>query len=407
MADPGIPAMRQIARSVARAGALREYVTTFAPARGPARGVLRLLPAAVRRRAERELGRRALPDELHPAAVRTVARAHEAGAVALVRAGAPARVSVAMRSARDRAFDRRAAARVLPGDRAVVAMCDAALATLRAAHERDVRSLIEYPIAHHEYALRLLGEERRRVPDWAGTLQYHELPARSVRRLEAEIELADRILMLSSFQRQTFLEAGVDPAKLVDAPYGVDLEAFRPPGGPPPERQGFRVVFVGQLTQRKGLSYLLDGFARADIPGAELLLVGPPVGVARPWRGHAGVRARGPVPRGELPAVYASADVYVLPSLVEGFPQTALEAMACGLPPIVSENTFGHDVITDGEDGYVIPIRDADAIAERLRMLHADPELRSRMGGAAARRAAQYSWGAHGERVMAAIRGVT
>jgi glycosyltransferase involved in cell wall biosynthesis len=73
--------------------------------------------------------------------------------------------------------------------------------------------------------------------------------------------------------------------------------------------------------------------------------------------------------------------------------------MACGVPTIVSENTFAHDVITDSVDGYVVPIRDADAIAERLLHLHAEPDARHAMGIAARRTAEQFSWQAFGQRV--------
>ena len=108
-------------------------------------------------------------------------------------------------------------------------------------------------------------------------------------------------------------------------------------------------------------------------------------------------------PRNDLPKVYAGADVYVLPSLFEGFLVTALEAMACGLPVIVSEHTFAHDVIEDGVNGYVIPIRDKEAIAERLRHLHSNPRLREEMGQAARRTAERFTWRRYGERIASAV----
>jgi glycosyltransferase involved in cell wall biosynthesis len=93
-------------------------------------------------------------------------------------------------------------------------------------------------------------------------------------------------------------------------------------------------------------------------------------------------------------------DVFVLPSLVEGFPLTALEAMASGIPTIVSENTFGSDVVHDGRNGYVVPIRDVDAIVDRLETLAADDDLRARMGAEARVTAEQFSWDAFGRRLV-------
>ena len=186
-------------------------------------------------------------------------------------------------------------------------------------------------------------------------------------------------------------------------PLGVDLELFKPPAMRA-DHVGIQILFVGQLTQRKGLSYLLDGFRRAGIPGSELVLVGRPVGNALDLvHKTPGVRHVAHMPRWLLPAAYAAADVYVLPSLVEGFPLTALEAMACGLPVIVSENTFGRDVVTDQADGYVVPIRDSAAIAERLQQLADDPMVRRRVGNAATIRARDFSWLHYGRRVANSI----
>jgi glycosyltransferase involved in cell wall biosynthesis len=220
--------------------------------------------------------------------------------------------------------------------------------------------------------------------------------------LQTEVEEADRIIVLTSFHRRTFLESGVDASRLVLTPTGVDGELFRP--RPRENAKPFRVLFTGQLSQRKGLSYVLEGFRRAALPGAELLLVGPLLGSARIWKDSPGVRYMGPVNYREMPAQYQASDVYVLPSLVEGLPQTVLEAMASGLPVVVSENTAGPEIVTDGVNGYVVPIRDPAAIAERLRELYEDDNGRRSMGANARARAEELSWDAYGDRLVAAVR---
>src|SRR4029077_855471 len=163
------------------------------------------------------------------------------------------------------------------------------------------------------------------------------------------------------------------------------------------------VTFVGQIGQRKGLSYLLDGFEAAGIPQSELLLVGRPIGGTATWRNLENVRHLPQQPRSALPEVYGRTDVFVLPSLVEGFGLTPLEAMSCGKPVIVSDHTFGRDVIEDGVNGFVVPIRDSEAIADRLKLLGSDPTYRSRMGEAARRTAEGYSWATFGDRVADAV----
>jgi glycosyltransferase involved in cell wall biosynthesis len=165
------------------------------------------------------------------------------------------------------------------------------------------------------------------------------------------------------------------------------------------------VLFVGQVTQRKGLSYLLDAFRLAGLPASELMLVGQIFGSSRPWAGQPRVRHSPPMPQSELPRLYSAADVFVMPSIIEGSCLTALEAMASGLPVIVSEHTGTDDLITEGQEGYIVPIRDPDAIAERLRALHASPDARASMGASARAQAERFTWERYGRHVVEALDG--
>lgn len=394
--------MRPMASAFADAGMLRTYVTTLAA--GPRlEGFLERFPERLAAPVQRELELRPVPTGVGQSCVARTAALSELARVALARASAPAGVAErATRVAAER-FDRGLSRRVRAGDAAVVGPIGMSLHTFRRARRLSLPTVLDYPTAHHAYARRLLTEEARLKPEYAGTLQFHALSLSLRARLEEELALADRIIVLGSFQHRTFVESGVAPDKLVQIPLGVELDQFVPIRTRP-ERPSFRVLFAGQLTQRKGLSYLVEGFRQADIPESELTLLGRRVGTGSPWEEDPSVRQVGHVPFPELPGFYHRADAFVLPSLIEGFPQTALQAMASGLPTIVSENTFGEDVITDGVDGYVVPIRDAAAIAERLRTLAADSALRERMGIAARARAEEFSWERYGQSVVAAVR---
>lgn len=393
--------MRWMATGLAREGLLRAYVTPVASTPSRQRRVERL-PGPISSRLGRELSLRDLPPDVTPSQVIMAATIPELLHVAIQRsplAGGLTRKAWQMRSV---AFDRRVARLLRKGDLAVIATSNAALATLRAASELGVPGLLDYPTAHHAWVERLLSEEVRLHPELADTLQLRELPQRVRRRMEDEIEQADRILVLTSIQRQTLIESGVDDSKLLLIPLGIDTDAFHPlpRDGQPP----FRVLFAGQLSQAKGLSYALEGFRRAAITGAELVLVGRVVGSARPWRQVPGVRQVGHVPYSELPTYYQRSDVFLLPSLAEGFGQTLLEAMACGLPVIISENMGGPEIVEDGTQGYVVPIRDPDAIAERLRELHDHPDRRDAMGAEARRKAEELSGDSYGLRIAEALR---
>jgi glycosyltransferase involved in cell wall biosynthesis len=185
------------------------------------------------------------------------------------------------------------------------------------------------------------------------------------------------------------------------APLGADLEMFTPPDTEPDGP--FRIAFSGQITQRKGISYLVEGFKRAAIPDSELLFIGVGFGNTEAWLGNPGVKHVGPMPRAMLPDVLRTCHVVALPSLIEGYGASALEGMACGLPAIVTPHTFADDVVEDGVDGWIIPIRDPDAIAERLLALYNDPALRARMSAAARAKAEQFPWQRYCDAVRAGV----
>jgi glycosyltransferase involved in cell wall biosynthesis len=257
----------------------------------------------------------------------------------------------------------------------------------RRARELGIATVLDYPIAHYTFTERVLEEEARLVPEYADTIRVRTFPDWVKRRYAEEIATADRIVMVSADHQQNFAEAGIDPARTFIVPWYVNSELFTPPEHP--EDRVFRVAFMGELSQRKGLSYLIDGFERAGLPDAELVLIGR-AHARGPWLGKDRVRHVGALAHFALPEVLRGCHVTAMPSLVEGFPVSVLEGMACGLPAIVSEN-IGRSIVADGEDGFVVPIRDPEAIAERLRQLHDDTQLRGRMSLAARAKAETFT----------------
>lgn len=358
------------------------------------------LPSALRRPILTELRRRRAPAGVRPDQLERTATATELLRIAVARRSKSPLWQRRLMHVLHARFDAGVEHRLSERDGALFTALGAAPRALQKARRIGVPTVLDVPIGHAAWVRQTMREEARLVPEYAVTLQGHDFPDWMLAANAEEFRVADVLLVLSSHERETLVVHGVDQSKMIRIPLGVDLELFAPV---PPEKHGdgiFRVIFVGQITQRKGLSYLVDAFVRAALPASELLLVGPIIGSDAPWRATPGVRHVAAVPRAALPALYASAHVYVLPSLAEGFPLTQVEAMAMGLPVIVSENTAAYDVVTDGQDGYVVPIRDADAIAERLRLLHADADLRARMGAAARLRAEQFGWDRYRERVV-------
>ena len=273
--------------------------------------------------------------------------------------------------------------------------------------ERGGTKVLNYPITHHRLTTRVLTEEAERDAAFASTEAPMEVHRAAQPLWDAECELADRLLVGSDFARRSFVDEGVPEHKLHVVPYGVDLDIFTP--GPGPVRAGkpgdpLRVVFAGQASQRKGIRYLLEAAARYD-RALELTLVGSMPADRTPFRPYEKhFRFVPSLPRDRLAALFRQHDVLVLPSLLEGLGMVVIEAMACGLPVIVTP-TGPDQVVDDGREGFVVPVRDPDALCERLACLHDDAELRRRMGERAVARARGLSWAQYRKAAITAVCG--
>ena len=389
------------ATALATAGMLTRYHVPLATTPEREQFVSRL-PRPIAGPLLRELRRRALPPAIPAACVQPTATMADVRRVLASRLGLPRSMRDRLANRHRASFDAAVGRRLRKDDDAVFAIAGAGQRTTRRAKQLRVLSVLDCPLSHHAFVVETMREEARLKPEWACTLQGHDFPDWVIEAHVEELANADVLLILSEHAKETFVERGVDESKMIKTPLGVDVELFRPQ--PRADDGVFRVIFAGQVTQRKGLSYLVEAFESAAIPNSELLLVGEIIGNPAPWIDRPGIRHVPSVPRKELPRFYQQSDVYALPSLAEGFPLTTMEAMASGLPVIISTHTFAGEVISEGENGFIVPIRDAEAIAERLRALADDPGRRSEMGRAARRRAEDFPWSRYGDQVVDIMR---
>ena len=223
----------------------------------------------------------------------------------------------------------------------------------------------------------LLEEEHRR---WGAPLPDF---SRGIDRCLAEYAECDALSVPSRFVKRSFVERGIDADKVRVCPYGVDLGMFAPQ---PKEDAAFRMLFVGAGSLRKGIGDLFEAARPLVRSGrAELWMVGnaTPDGRAVLERNRDIVIDRGPQPRARLAWYYSQASVLVLPSIEEGLALVLAQAMACGLPVIASTNTGAEDLLDDGVEGFIVPVRDPAAIRARLEWLLDNPARRAEMGAAA------------------------
>lgn len=194
-----------------------------------------------------------------------------------------------------------------------------------------------------------------------------------LRKTLREYEMADFIYTHSEYTRQSLIQEGIDPQKLRATQLNVDPR-FTPPQARPADGV-FRIVYVGRIDATKGIPLLLEAFARLPKKEAELTLVGGWSSAPMKRRVLAAMQ-RDPrirvAPGDPLPALQR-ADVYVHPTYEDGFAYSPMEALACGVPVVVTEDTGMKEHVVEGRNGYVVPTGSWEAILERLEHLLEHP----------------------------------
>lgn len=265
------------------------------------------------------------------------------------------------------------------------------------AQKRGMLYVCDRGCTHMAWRERILNEENERLG-----LKARRKPMTYEREI-AEYHQADLIVVPSQFVADSFVAEGIAKEKLAIVPYGVNLQRFNPVAKP--AQDTFEVVFVGRICARKGVKDLLDAFDKVKIANKRLTLVGT---IDKEFQKlinkqlqATNIRVLGHVAQTELREVLSRSHVFCLPSIEEGMALVVAEAMACGCPPIITYNTGATSLVNDGKNGFVVPIRNSDAIAEKLELLANNRIYRAEMGQAAlASVQALGGWENYGEQMI-------
>jgi glycosyltransferase involved in cell wall biosynthesis len=388
--------VRQAARGFLDAGLLDEFWTCFATS--PDSRWLPLVPGGFRGELRRRAFDRDLLAKIRTAPVREFVRLsgqrlklqsltkHETGRFSTdaVMHGLARRVSHRLKQ---RHFD------------AVYAYDDGALEPFLAGEETGTRRIFELPTPHWRASHQIFREEAELQPAWAMTIQGLQDSAAKLERKDREAGLAELIVVPSQFVADGLKLCPTVTAPVKVIPYGCP----EPPTTPLGEPSGpIRGVFVGNLAAGKGLPYLLEAAALTKIV---LTLVGrkPAVECAPLDQALERHRYLGSVPRSQVLAELAQNDIFLFPTLLEGLSLALMEAMSQGLVPITTANSGAESIIEDGVDGFIVPIRSASAIAEKIELLDRDRPRLMQMKAAARETARRHSWAAYRAALVAAV----
>jgi glycosyltransferase involved in cell wall biosynthesis len=288
---------------------------------------------------------------------------------------------------------------------AVYAYEDGALNTFRRAKSLGLICIYDLPIAYWETAKKLLHEEAERLPAWAESLAggISDSTEKCDRKV-MEMEMADIIVTPGVFVADS-LPTWTKGKHVIISPFGSpsangnDIHPNRNV-----KSSKLRVLFVGSMTQRKGLGDLFEAIKLLNNPLIELVVMGSLISSMEFYRGQLStftyMKNR---PHHQVLELMRSCDVFCLPSIVEGRALVMQEAMSQGLPLIITANTGGEDLIIEGETGFLVPIRSPDSIAAKLQWFLTNPSHVKAMGKKAQEHAVNFTWKGYGDTIVSSL----
>ncbi len=303
-------------------------------------------------------------------------------------------------------FDKRVAKRLRHMDFDIlIAHENSNLLSFKTAKQLGKVTVLDFSAIHHNFQKQWLAQ--------LGTYQNQAQLDRICANKQAAFAHTDYILALSSFAEQTLVDNGFPQKRIFKTYLGVNHSVFVPKtdynsvkNTPNTEGVGapFDLYFVGTMTNRKGLAFLLTLHQTLLQRGlnVRLTLIGPPDDFDVPQAETPQYRYLSFLNHADLVKMHHALDLFLFPSYLDSWGQVVIEAMACGSPALVSDNTGAKDAVKQG-GGYVLPVDDLTAWLSTIERLYHDRFLLAQMGRQAAHIAQSYTWAAYHEQVHDAL----
>lgn len=287
---------------------------------------------------------------------------------------------------------------------AVYAYEDGALLTFKKAKELRVTCLYDLPIGYWRTARLLLEEELKLRPDWASTLTGFKDSKNKLENKDAELALADQIIVASSFTKLTLDNYPGKLSPITVIPYGF-----------PPVREGrvyeplenrpLKLLFVGGLSQRKGIANLFEAVDQLG-DAISLTIVGNKavndcVPLNKALKNH---HYKPSLPHDAILQLMREHDVFVFPSLFEGFGLVITEAMSQGTPVITTDRTAGSDFIVNGVNGWLVEAGSTASLKHCIENLVRNSSLVAQAGKLALETARQRPWDKYSQELCSFIK---
>lgn len=278
------------------------------------------------------------------------------------------------------------------------------LRSVNSAKSQGKVTVLERGSSHIEYQERILREEFLRFG------RQFSIDKRVIDKEKKEYATADYISVPSKFVRQSFIDEGVAPEKLLLNPYGAPAFMQQVPIDEKGKENKFTILYLGSLQIRKGLSYFFEALEMLSLPDTsyEVWFIGkvfPEMQEIIVARRRSNWKFFGHLPQIELKEKISRCHMAVQPSLEEGLSMVIPQMMAAGLPVVATVNTGAEDVISDGDTGFIVPIRSPKSIAEKIELLFSDKIRRDEIANRAYMQIQQgFTWDDYGARYLANLR---
>jgi glycosyltransferase involved in cell wall biosynthesis len=276
-------------------------------------------------------------------------------------------------------FDKNVAAKYAGRYQCVYGMEHSSLSTFQKQKRLGGSCILRQVMLHGRVANKTIGREIRKFPefDTEWSALYERDYERSIKRKVEEYALADLIVANSPSVKESFVREGIAEDKVVSIPTGCPQVAQIP------ARSGkgsgkLIFLFVGTLSLRKGIVYLLNAWKSLKFKDAELWIAGPKELLKLDLSAD-GIQYHGAVSSSRLQQLFRSADVFVLPTLLEGLAHSVLEALAFGLPIITTKESGAGDFVRE-ENGFIVPAASSEALTERLEWCLKNRDQLPKMG---------------------------
>jgi len=267
--------------------------------------------------------------------------------------------------------------------------------TFKKSKNYNIIKILERGSSHIEYQSEILTEEYKKF-----NIKY-EISQKAITQELKEYDIADYISIPSKFVKNTFLQKRIDEKKLILIPYGVNLFNFFPK-----EKKDniFRFIYVGTLSIRKGVWYTLKAFDDLNLPNAELIMVGlidsDFLFILEEFKSNKNIKFIQHIEQNKLVNYYNISDVFVISSVEDGFAMVILQSLACGIPVICTENSGGSELILNGVNGYIVPIRDLNALKNKMTLLYENKKIYNILKTSILKQRKDLSWDNYGDKLV-------